>query len=69
MAQFLGHMLPEGKVLLQSEPTENHIPANSESIAVELVDGTKVSSERAVRWFDVRAQKYVYQVELPDETK
>lgn len=45
-------------------PIENQIPPNSESIAVELTTGEKISSERCSRWYNPRVKKYFYQVEL-----
>lgn len=45
-------------------PIENKIPASAEAIAVELTTGEKISSERAVRWLDVKSQEMIYQVEL-----
>lgn len=64
MAQYLGVMLPEGKVLIETEPTSNQIPASGQPIAVELIDGTKISSERCTRWLDVKQGKFIYQVEI-----
>lgn len=48
------------------KPIENKIPASAEPIAVTLTDGTKISSERANRWYDFEEQKVVFQVELSD---
>lgn len=64
MAQYLGVMLPEGKVLLDMTPVENQIPSSSQSIAVELTDGTHISADRCSRWLDVKQGKFIYQVEL-----
>jgi len=45
-------------------PITNQIPASAEPIAVTLTDGTKISSERAVRWLDLKTGKLTYQVEV-----
>jgi hypothetical protein len=45
-------------------PIENQIPASAGPIAVELTTGEKVSSERAVRWYDPDKKEWIYQVEL-----
>lgn len=45
-------------------PVSNQIPPNSEAIAVELITGEFVSSERCSRWPDPVTGEMVYQVEL-----
>jgi len=45
-------------------PIENKIPASAQPIAVELTTGEHISAERAVRWLDVKENKFVFQVEL-----
>ena len=52
------------ELLKNATPVENQVPANGQPVAVELTDGTKISAERAVEWFDVALQEFRYQVEV-----